>query len=1397
MHVPEYVQRFDAEPQFWQFLSGLHADDLMVELIQNDLDANASRTSIAFTPDRLICQGNGEAVNEGGWRRLSYVMGAGAEVESKRFQIGVKNHGLKACFWLGDEIIVRSNGFRMVQTLYKDGQDKAPSPGTLPEPVPDSAALPTGCSIEIPYREQELVVTRGEGLRIEVPDSSSIEQLFMSAAKSLPRRLLGVVRPGHHDQYTLCLSHHALGSVEIHWRAKRGRNINGRSGRRYTVFGRECITSSQISCIPSTTVYEQACKFRAQFPPSSKPEIPDFFFRDRKSFWAEIAWSTDKSGRPKSTKGVRRYPIGYVATSDAALSGAGVNFSGPYKSDAERHGISSMSHLNAHIDDVCKDALIDIVASYLVHRHSAKAMELYVVNPDESEDKSLKDLVERSLQARALPLAGRVSRVSNRSRRLALGPRRESTGSLRRIVLPMFTWNQERISPLLSQICPSEEDQIDNNVPDPILRCLVGMDGVMTFDENDVIERLQPKLTANWFPWKDEAEWQTVLGNPSIAKIYLDVLYATILRNKLQSESKVRENIYLPDDGYIARPLVEMFSGVGLPPNLGQREHVPLLHLDLQGHRVLKKRAWKPKPFELEDYLDRAQLQTAPLAERRAFWNWLRKNWRTVKPRQVLVQIASLPVWPSANDDLVPLDGLCEPGINRVASVMGSALIRPSRELLRTGLASRTGRGHLAIRNTPSLEEFKLFLSERLDRFPRERKLTANERSEFQELETNLADLASSAPRLREYLVKLAEEYAIALDSDGNLRDPSELVREEGALRHLRLLNRQIIDRPKRFLDKLHGWKPQSAPNTAQIIDTIREDSVRLDAHVPRIQEYLRQCKRESIEPTGLLDVPCIPLEGEPRAPRELALEASRDFWGTWRLRISVADINPETQRLYAQVGVVGVTPNSIQSKQFFQWLASQDAAVISGHADQILRHINHRNGPTAWSDEFPQVPFIMVEHDSSIVRLVTKAYATKKRSKVVIPDFEELEEEIRQYTGRRPVEMAIVARRRVREPATNRLREFGLRTLSDYAGEPIQVLGTEGNQPTRDFDFRRVVDSLKSGLKGRQLQKRLAKLDLDAPLRSNWRDRLSRIQEIRTAESVAAIYKLHRSRFSIQVVGGLDKETGILWLSSDSDPQEAFFEVVAGLVFEQSKKYYGSVLEKAYRMDMREHDPLKDANEEPSLEDVEDDEPRSQDVEDSGPLATPAVHPVPKSDPTVNIPKPGPIPQGDEVMGRGGTASPRHRRPSSAIENSQVTDLKEKQYAWHCQACLAEHEPKTLAPPSSYVEAAENRRKIMEAQHCDHYSARGARHAGNIILLCRYHHLYLGDAVTRTEITRALHQASSRRLIFNSEGGTSSNLQGKVVTIQPPQRQNPVVLFFTDQHAAYWLTKATEEGLR
>ena len=677
------------------------------------------------------------------------------------------------------------------------------------------------------------------------PDGSSLEGLFKNACELLPGRLLGVVRPGIRDQYTLCLSHHALGSVEIHWRAKRGRNVNSRGRRQFTVFSRECDTSSKAPLVPSTTIHERASTLRLPFPAGKRPEIPNFFIRDKNSFLAEIAWLTDKSGKPKPTRGVRRYPIGYDATSESALTGVGVHFSAPFISDAERHGASQMDSLNGYIDNACKDALVDIMSSQLLHRHGGKVMELFMADIGSPDNELLNDLVRRTLDRRALPLTDKALRVAKRSKRIALGPRRTSGGGSRRVVLPMFTWDHERISPLLSEICPNDEDQIDRTVPSPILRylsehCYLPNDGfhglVTTFDEDDAIQRLQPQLEPEHFSWKDESEWQAALGNPSVARTYLDVAYGTIERRRLESEPEIIANTYLPDKSSTAQPLVGMFSAVNLPPDLGQSEYVPILHSELQNHRLLRRRAWKPKPFTLDDYLDNAQLETTSLAERESFWTWLRNNWRTVKPRQTLIRTANFPVWPSANGSLLPLDGLCEPRSTRVASVMGDAIVRPSRELLRVGLVSRTGRGRLTFRNAPSFQEFEKFLAEQINRFPRERKMTAIERREFHKLEKDLAALASSTPRLKKYLGELDEDYCCALDKDGNLRDPGELVRDAGGLRRLHLLDEHVIDRPISILDRINGWKPRTVPSSDQIVSTLREDGARLDAHVPRFQ---------------------------------------------------------------------------------------------------------------------------------------------------------------------------------------------------------------------------------------------------------------------------------------------------------------------------------------------------------------------------------------------------------------------------------------------------------------------------------------------------------------------------------------------------------------------------------
>ena len=102
--MTDLVTEFDAIPSFWQFLNGLDCNDLVAELVQNDLDQDATQTVSYFEKNQLICEGNGRPVDRDGWKRLRSIQGAGDQVPAKRGKIGVKNHGLKTAFTIGDEI---------------------------------------------------------------------------------------------------------------------------------------------------------------------------------------------------------------------------------------------------------------------------------------------------------------------------------------------------------------------------------------------------------------------------------------------------------------------------------------------------------------------------------------------------------------------------------------------------------------------------------------------------------------------------------------------------------------------------------------------------------------------------------------------------------------------------------------------------------------------------------------------------------------------------------------------------------------------------------------------------------------------------------------------------------------------------------------------------------------------------------------------------------------------------------------------------------------------------------------------------------------------------------------------------------------------------------------------
>ena len=372
-----------------------------------------------------------------------------------------------------------------------------------------------------------------------------------------------------------------------------------------------------------------------------------------------------------------------------------------------------------------------------------------------------------------------------------------------------------------------------------------------------------------------------------------------------------------------------------------------------------------------------------------------------------------------------------------------------------------------------------------------------------------------------------------------------------------------------------------------------------------------------------------------------------------------------------------------------------KSAETIANHTDQILRQIQHSAGPRSWESTYPGIPFIPVEGNDGRVRLVTKKEATQRGTRIVIPDFEPLEERIRASEGNRPAELAIVESVNMGEPITADLLGLGLRSLRELAREPVSVIG-EGiaGEPT-GFHFLQALDALKSGARGRQLAKRLDRLDLNKSqnkLRSNWRERLSGIKSVKTAYTVTARYRLSRKEFPIDTSGRLDRESGTLWLRSGPDMEESFFDVVADLIFELPQQYLGAVLQRAYKIELRERNPRLIPD-----EDGPQDEPDFDGPENSDELTSATVsNAIPSPDPSKNspspclIPIPGPIPSSSGPspapwtcmtfsggLGTGPTPLARTRtdpdRQTKGYDaGAQIDDLKENQYAWHCQACLS-----------------------------------------------------------------------------------------------------------------------------
>ena len=578
--------RFDRVPGFWNFLNGLNQNDLIAELVQNDLDQQATQTVVSFEQDRLVCEGNGAPVDDGGWGRLRVIQGAGDEVPAKQGRIGVKNHGLKTAFTIGDEIHVLSDSRTITQTLYAHGKDKPPYPGASKEPVFCSRAPAQGCRVEIDYRRKVLQPRHREKISLPATRIDEVDKLFISACRCIPEQFAGIVSPEGVPRYEISVRHWRLGEAHFAFSCTRPRKIS--TG--IQVFRRKCEVTGSAQELPSG-FREEAAHRLLPLQGRLKERIPDFYKRKGR-FFVEVSWLIDRRGKPQRGAGRFRYPLGYPEDSREALTGHSVFFSAPIISDTERHAPARNEGSNPELQQHCEALLVDVIARRVLPKWGSEAMKLLLPSSERGIE-AVRPLLGRLIKENAIPtvdwrtavrLLMKGKHQKNAIKRFRWHGRRQSQQY--RFVIPQATWNtDDSIEPSLAVICPPSERQLDPRV-DPKIVALLGdklgnkMEGwgeeFITFDENDAFERLQGNDNGCFLP-------STVLNRelavPLIASAYLDVI-ATAL-DKDNSDAEVQADLLLPDNKGKAKRFEELHMSVALPTDVPGLRLPPILNSEI------------------------------------------------------------------------------------------------------------------------------------------------------------------------------------------------------------------------------------------------------------------------------------------------------------------------------------------------------------------------------------------------------------------------------------------------------------------------------------------------------------------------------------------------------------------------------------------------------------------------------------------------------------------------------------------------------------------------------------------------------------------------------------------------------------------------------------------------
>ncbi len=1375
----EFISQVDVAAVLGQFLNGLHDDDILTELLQNELDQRSTRTIVSFEPDRLVVEGDGAPVDDDGWVRLTYVAGAGGDVAAKPLGFGVKNHGLRACFMLGDYIHVRSSGRRILLTACKNGTGTFLAPGSWRHAQLDAEAPARGCRIEVPYRRIRLPARGGDLPPLEPPTGARLAAIWSTAVEQLPRRFMGAIRPDSIAKWTVELRHWELGGHEVRFEVvHRGRLLPR------NVFRRRA-TSTSGSGRPGV-VDEEVWTFDAQ-PPRADMRIPSFFRAGRK-IRCDVAWEVDSRGAPRHGLGHLRYPIGYAGGGPTASTGVALHYAAPFVSDGARHGLGDgQKELNAALVGLCEQEVVRALRSYLVKRHGPASLSLLEGTGDGVSAPAA--LIHEAVRQGAAAIEPRSSARAKATKRWKL------LAPAGTVLVPVArgtsTWSRR-----LFALAPKGLECIHSETPSFVLAVLGGSAppgqsaNWHAFDEHDVLTLMCVAGVPARFSWGADAAHLAAAADPDRCGLVLDLL-ENAGEDVRHYAKTLLEKLLLPDDGGVPRPWTALRRVRVTPPQVPGLAMPHFVHTAISRHPILVRSNLKLRLFDLDEHL--AQLDAAKWSTetRGRFFAWLLGHRGDLSPA-ARARLASQPIWPSVDGQLVRLTDFCRPADEAVAEVLGASLLSPSVELARSAWVRFAARRGVTLRTAPTDTEIAAWFAARLAQIPVDG-ITADElgAGRIDRFEADLVALlgTSCGPAIRKLLPKLR-----TLDRTGVVRLASSLHVEVDEVRRCHLMPGDVAagERPNLYV----AAGARSKPSREALVRALSKDASRVAVVWDRLEAWRNSLPGQ--EPANELQfVPIFEVMGQLCSPARVFVPG-REFgswWGTWRVPMAT-DLTPLRKTCARRAGAVGAEPTPEWSREYFTFLAAATPDTVEVNLRPVVRHLQHRDGPLSWWEQHPNLPCVPFHDREHRIALVALRELAKPNNPYFVADFgdPELEDQVLECDS--AVRFAVTSVRDLQVYLSEKLKEKGVRSLREAMNEPSDLQAIEPGPVAERYAG--VLRGLQSKA---QLDRIRAAMDVAGVrmslLRTRWQAAIQRIREVRLAGSVRLEWVFRRHKYHSSPHSAVDR-AGTLWLTEGSiDVDAAFFEALSKEMFgPTAPAMYGFALKAAVATAHEAFVPRRRTiGAQLDLPFFADDaepapEPRKEDHAAHGPIEV---------NPALNLPSPAPLAQengstptgGSRRGGRGGRGrggSTPSSRPVHDLELEHIESLKRHHYAWHCQICLGAHEPAILAPRLSYVATAELRRGLMEAHHVQHYRVGGARHGANLLVLCELHHANTGDRLTRGLIVSALANGSEvTARIFGDGADGTAQIVGTVIRLRIDGHSELVPMFFTDDHAKAW----------